>query len=119
VSEQKPLTIISSSSIDNYAEYANTSDRIVFVSRRTGEPQIWLKNTNGTEQQLTSFERCGLNDFAVCTERFLLSLKRVSKVVRDDCDPALFMTERFTSGFVIYGLIQIWHMPIIGRYKKG
>lgn len=57
VSEQKPLTIISSSSIDNYAEYANTSDRIVFVSRRTGEPQIWLKNTNGTEQQLTSFER--------------------------------------------------------------
>ncbi|WP_417446846.1 winged helix-turn-helix domain-containing protein [Kangiella sp.] len=57
VTEQKPLTIITSSSIDNYAEYANTSDRIVFVSRRTGKPQIWLKNRNGTEHQLTSFER--------------------------------------------------------------
>lgn len=57
MTEQRPLTIISSSSIDNYAEYANTSDRIVFVSRRTGEPQIWLKDTNGSEYQLTNFER--------------------------------------------------------------
>ncbi|MHC9509980.1 winged helix-turn-helix domain-containing protein [Kangiella sp. M94] len=54
--EQKPLTIISSSSIDNYAEYANTSDRIAFVSRRTGEPQIWLRGTDGSEKQLTDFE---------------------------------------------------------------
>lgn len=53
---KSPLTIISSSSIDNYAEYANTSDRIAFVSRRTGEPQIWLKNIDGSEKQLTHFE---------------------------------------------------------------
>lgn len=55
-SGKSPLTVISSSSIDNYAEYANTSDRIAFVSRRTGEPQIWLKNIDGSEKQLTHFE---------------------------------------------------------------
>lgn len=54
--EDKPLTVIASSSINNYAEFANTSDNIAFVSRRTGEPQIWLKTTDGTEKQLTSFE---------------------------------------------------------------
>lgn len=53
---QKALTVISSSSIDNYAEYANTSDRIAFVSRRTGEAQVWLKSTDGRERQLTQFE---------------------------------------------------------------
>jgi|GEM_PF-1915451 transcriptional activator of cad operon len=55
--EQQPLIIISSSSIDNYAEYANTSDQIAFVSRRTGEPQIWLKKMDGSEKQLTAFEK--------------------------------------------------------------
>lgn len=54
--EKKPLTVISSSSIDNYAEYANTSDKVAFVSRRTGEVQVWLKNTDGSEVQLTNFE---------------------------------------------------------------
>lgn len=55
--EGKPLTVISSSSIDNYAEYANTSDKVAFVSRRTGEVQVWLKNTDGSEVQLTDFEK--------------------------------------------------------------
>lgn len=54
--EDKPLTVIASSSINNYAEFANTSDDIAFVSRRTGEPQVWLKTTDGTEKQLTFFE---------------------------------------------------------------
>lgn len=55
--DDSPVTVISSSSIDNYAEYANTTDQIAFVSRRTGEPQIWLKDTDGSEQQLTYFEQ--------------------------------------------------------------
>ncbi|AOE49380.1 winged helix-turn-helix domain-containing protein [Kangiella sediminilitoris] len=56
-SESSPLTVVSSSSIDNYAEYANTSDRIAFISRRSGKPQIWLKELDGEEKQLTSFEQ--------------------------------------------------------------
>lgn len=52
-----PLTVVSSSSIDNYAEYGNTSERIAFVSRRTGEPQIWLKELDGSEKQLTFFAK--------------------------------------------------------------
>lgn len=55
-SSPKALTVISSSSIDNYAEYANRSDQIAFVSRRTGEAQVWLKTTEGKERQLTNFE---------------------------------------------------------------
>lgn len=54
---QSLTTVISSSSIDNYAEFANTSDTIAFVSWRTGKPQIWLRTVDGVELQLTQFSK--------------------------------------------------------------
>ncbi|WP_343986944.1 winged helix-turn-helix domain-containing protein [Kangiella japonica] len=53
--EDEPYTVVSSSSIDNYAEYANTSNKIAFISRRSGEAQVWVKDIDGSEKQLTNF----------------------------------------------------------------
>jgi len=48
-------TIISSSFNDYFA--AGGSDFIAFVSNRSGDPQIWLKDDAGNSKQVTHFEK--------------------------------------------------------------
>lgn len=51
--ESKPY--IQSSDLDLYPSFANLSDRIAFMSMRSGTQQIWIKEEDGTERRLTSF----------------------------------------------------------------
>lgn len=48
--------LIESSSQDTLPTYANHSNKMVFISDRTGIPQIWLREENGSLQQLTYLE---------------------------------------------------------------
>ncbi len=58
-------SFISSSEVDVYPEFANTSMQVAFLSSRSGEMQIWLKSKDGEEQQLTNFS----------TERFIQRIR--------------------------------------------
>ena len=53
VGQDKVLT--ESGSIDERAEFANTSNDFAFISRRKGIPQIWIKKEHGEEIQLSRF----------------------------------------------------------------
>jgi len=47
--------IITSNELDLYPSYANKSNRIAFMSFRSGSQQIWIKDQNNKEHRLTNF----------------------------------------------------------------
>lgn len=53
--EEPESAFIESSEIDLYPEFANNSSDIAFMSLRSGHPQIWIKENNGKEYQLSKF----------------------------------------------------------------
>ena len=46
---------IQSSAIDYFPVFANHSERVAFVSLRTGDVQIWMREKNGKEYPISSF----------------------------------------------------------------
>ncbi len=58
-SPQEPVSNLSwqhnSSLVEKLPEFANLSNRIVFLSNRSGNDQIWLKEEDGQIRQLTHF----------------------------------------------------------------
>jgi Tol biopolymer transport system component/DNA-binding winged helix-turn-helix (wHTH) protein len=46
---------IQSSAIDYFPVFANHSDRVAFVSLRTGDVQIWIREENGKEFPISNF----------------------------------------------------------------
>jgi Tol biopolymer transport system component len=51
-----PVRLISSTHLDQNAQYSPDGEKIVFMSTRSGRPAIWLRASDGSETQLTSFE---------------------------------------------------------------
>ncbi|MCO7224791.1 winged helix-turn-helix domain-containing protein [Pleionea sp. CnH1-48] len=51
------MPIVISSIPEFYPIYANNSEDIAFVSKRTGKLQVWLRKANGEEFPLTQFSR--------------------------------------------------------------
>ena len=50
-----PIALIASTRADQAAQYSPDGKQIVFVSDRSGRPEIWIANANGTNQiQVTS-----------------------------------------------------------------
>ena len=58
-----PQRVLSSTATDSVGKYSPNAEKIVFVSNRTGNSEIWVSRSDGSEvQQLTSFPgmRCSL-----------------------------------------------------------
>ncbi|MBD8526956.1 winged helix-turn-helix domain-containing protein [Pseudomarimonas arenosa] len=48
----EPGALIASSSHEYFGQYAHHSERLVFVSQRSGQPELWLREQDGQQRQL-------------------------------------------------------------------
>jgi len=54
-SSDNAQVILLNSSVDEYPSFANNSNRIAFMSKRSGNQEIWIREDNGDLSQITNF----------------------------------------------------------------